>query len=369
MTEKKIKEPVRLRCRTISNGCRSLYLDTYYRGSRSYEFLHLYLVPESCPERAEQNKITIKAALAIKSRRTIELLSSVSGISTERMSVSLDRLLSLYSENLESNGKTWVHIRSLRKHLSKALPLTIMTDSINECHCRRWIRYLSVTSGLNRSTARRYLQVTNSMFNFAVRRRIIVSNPLIRIDLSEKIPRQDSSREYLTPEELKLLIDTHAPGKSQFYKNAFLFACFCGLRFSDINSLCKNDIITDQEGNRYINVTIIKTGRKLNLPLSAAALRWLPDIENPDGKIFPRMWTPSANAFIAAWTKKAGIKKHVTFHTSRHTFATLLVSQGIDLYTVSRLLGHSNITTTQIYARIVDSVKRNAVNLLSSKFE
>lgn len=369
MTKNKIKEPVRLRFRAISNGCRSLYLDTYFRGRRTYEFLHLYLVPETDPENTEQNKITIKAALAIKSQRMMELLSSVSGIYSGPVSVTLDRLLALYSEYLESNSKTWVHIRSLRRHLSEVVTLNIKTDTFNEFHCRQWIRYLSVSSGLNRSTARRYLQATNSMFNFAVRRRIINSNPLSHIDLSEKIPRQDSVREYLTPEELRLLIETPAPGKSQFYKNAFLFACFCGLRFSDINSLCQNDINIDSSGNADISVKIIKTGRRINLPLSPAALRWLPLSACPDGKIFPRMWTPSANAFIAAWVRQAGIKKHVTFHTSRHTFATLLISQGIDLYTVSRLLGHSNITTTQVYARIVDSVKRNAVNLLSSKFE
>ena len=68
---------------------------------------------------------------------------------------------------------------------------------------------------------------------------------------------------------------------------------------------------------------------------------------------------------IKEWTKKAGIEKHVTFHTSRHTYATWMLSKGIDIYTVSKLLGHKNLRTTEVYAKIIDETKENAVNKLT----
>lgn len=105
------------------------------------------------------------------------------------------------------------------------------------------------------------------------------------------------------------------------------------------------------------------------LPLNRQSVGWLPprgmaaDCDAVFGGL-PR----NMNA-LASWVKAAGIRKHVTFHVSRHTFATMTLTLGADIYTTSKLLGHRELRTTQIYARIVDSKKEEAVSLLDSAFE
>ena len=109
-----------------------------------------------------------------------------------------------------------------------------------------------------------------------------------------------------------------------------------------------------------------KTKREVLVPLSAGALRWLPaKCDAPeDGLVFDLPTEATAQRQVRGAAQKAGIRKHLTFHTSRHTFATSLFTRGADIYTTSKLLGHTNIRTTQIYANIVDQKKREAVDLL-----
>ena len=111
-----------------------------------------------------------------------------------------------------------------------------------------------------------------------------------------------------------------------------------------------------------------KTGKSITIPLSDNALKWLPEREGnlPESRIFYKLPDQVNNADVRLRTliKKAGISKHVTFHVARHSFATLTLTYGADLYTVSKLLGHANIRTTQVYAKIVDESKRKAVNLI-----
>ena len=152
-------------------------------------------------------------------------------------------------------------------------------------------------------------------------------------------------------------------------KRAYLFSCFCGLRISDIYKLTWGDIVLD--GEQYkVRVVMKKTAKALYLPLSATALRWLP--ERGTGKdtdnVFVLPTQMLVNYRLSAWAKKAGITKRVTFHTARHTFATMELTAGADLYTTSKLLGHTNVKTTQIYAKIVDAKKAEAVNLVSNLF-
>lgn len=85
-------------------------------------------------------------------------------------------------------------------------------------------------------------------------------------------------------------------------------------------------------------------------------------------KIFELGDYPTARQRLKVWIEAIGLKKHVTFHVARHTFATLMLTLGADLYTTSKLLGHSKVTTTQIYAKIVDAKKVEAVNLVNGIF-
>ena len=109
-----------------------------------------------------------------------------------------------------------------------------------------------------------------------------------------------------------------------------------------------------------------KTGEPVYVPLSQNAIQWLPEKNKSeaDGKVYSLPHVSTIEKWLSSWAEDAGLKKHITYHVSRHTFATLTLTYGADLYTVSKLLGHSNIQTTQIYAKIVDENKRKAVNLI-----
>ena len=172
-------------------------------------------------------------------------------------------------------------------------------------------------------------------------------------------------RTYLTIDEVKRLIAT--PTRCVTIKRAFLFACFTGLRISDLSQLRWKDIHTSGK-DVSLSIQMKKTRRCVCIPLSTNALRWLPT-RCESTKVFP---LPShlgaVNAPLKTWVRKAGIDKTVTFHTSRHTFATMEITLGADLYVVSKLLGHSSITTTQIYADIVDSKRIEAVRLMDNAF-
>ena len=172
-----------------------------------------------------------------------------------------------------------------------------------------------------------------------------------------------AANELLNIEEIKTLIRT--PCKNAAVKKAFLFACFCGLRVSDIKTLKWSDIRKETDGI-CISKKMIKTKQVVTIPLSENALAWMPSKGNAklDDLVFclPSYFT--INYQIKQWAKEAGLEKNITFHVARHTFATALLTMGADLYTTSKLLGHQNIKTTQVYAEVVNKKKVETVNLL-----
>ena len=162
----------------------------------------------------------------------------------------------------------------------------------------------------------------------------------------------------MTIDEVKALIAT--PCENETVKRAYLFSCFCGLRLGDVISL-KWESITNDGGRWKIGIVASKNQRVLHIPLSAQAMKWMPD--RTGEFVFPTLTRQAVLRHLKNWAKAAGITKTVTFHTSRHTFATMLLTLGTDIYTVSKMLGHSSVKPTQIYARIIDEAKDNAVCL------
>jgi len=174
------------------------------------------------------------------------------------------------------------------------------------------------------------------------------------------IKKPETKREYLTIQEVKKLYKTKC--SNQEVKDAFIFSCFTGLRYSDVINLTWNNISNDK-----IEFKQRKTGGVEYLPISQTAKDIL--VKRQKGKnksklIFNVPTKVGIFKHIKNWVKDAGIKKRVSFHTARHTFATMTLTQGVDLYTVSKLLGHKDISTTQVYAKIIDSKKDEAVHKL-----
>jgi len=214
---------------------------------------------------------------------------------------------------------------------------------------------------LTDATIHSYFKFITAVLNKASSKGLIAVNPVAALETRERPQGQSPEKTFLTLDEVSRLIDTPCPAYP-ILKNMFLFACFTGLRGSDVKALTWKKV-----DDNMIGTTMQKTQKAIYIPISNNARRWLPErgSAGPQDKVFTGY--PTVNTVcrtIDKWAKDAGIDKHVTFHIARHTFATLSLEYGADLYTVSKLLGHQRVTTTQIYAKIVDKKKEEAVNLI-----
>ncbi len=369
----KVKEPVRLRTKKLANGSQSLYLDIYRFGKRTYEYLKMYLIPETDHNARLQNQATMNAANAIKSKRIIELTNGEAGIETKERVYLLD-WMKTYKENQAKRGKKDGYqisktISILRDYAGERM----LMDQIDKTFCQNYLDYLQTEYRSNKGkrvtnfTLHTYYRVLNGALNAAVRAEIIKSNPFTKISNSDKIRLPESKRSYMTIDEVRALIDT--PMENEAIKDAYLFSCFCGLRISDIIRLQWKDVFVD--GGQYrLSVSMQKTKEPIYLPLSSEALKWMPERGNktPEDKVFDLPSPNTINILIKPWAKAAGISKRFTFHTARHTFATMMLTLGADLYTTSKLLGHADVKMTQVYAKIINKKKDDAVNLVNGLF-
>lgn len=372
----KAKEPIRLRMKDLSNGNKSLYLDIYRAGKRSYEYLKMYLIPETDYNAKMQNQATLTAANAIKSKRIIEMINSEAGIKQEADTPKVYLLdwMETYMESQTKRGK------KDRSQIKKAIDIlkaygaeTVTMDMIDKPFCQGYINYLTTEyhpkgKTVSNFTIHTYYQVVNGALNAAVRADILRENPFNKISSSEKIHKPESKREYMTIDEVRSLIKT--PTSNEAVKGAYLFSCFCGLRISEIKGLTWENVYCDS-GQYHLEVMMQKTKSPLYLPLSSEALKWLPERGNKSGKekVFKLPSSAGINKLLKTWAQKAGVSKHITFCTARHTFATMMLTLGADLCTTSQLLGHTDMRTTQIYAKIVNRGKNEAVNLVNGLFE
>lgn len=381
-----IKEPVKLRFRTLKNGSQSILLDCYVNGVREYKFLNLYLRPETSRENKLWNKEQLRLANAIKAQYIIDIQNGVFGFRDRNKARKLNFIT--YCEEMadeyERNGQTScsVLMRSAIRRMIDYKGKLITFNHIDKEFLIGFIEYLnSETRDFDKESKdkKRKPKPLSEVYkealfarimvalNKAERDGIIVKNPGKDIDRKLKPHAEQKSRCYLTLDEIQKIIDTEYKPDNDI-KPAFLFCCFSGLRYSDVQKLTWGEITVSPEGYAQIETNMQKTGKDITIPLSDNALKWLPERSDQPAasRIFYKLPDQVTNADVRLRTiiKKAGITKHVTFHVARHTFATLTLTYGADLYTVSKLLGHPNIRTTQIYAKIVDESKRKAVNLI-----
>lgn len=223
------------------------------------------------------------------------------------------------------------------------------------------------TATIKPATQANYYRCFSGALNAAVRADIIPYNPFDKIASVDKIRVPESAREYLTIDEIKRLIATEC--KRENVKNAFLFSCFCGLRISDIYAITWGQITMDGEQMR-LQLRMQKTKDPLYLPISEQAQKYMPQrgAAGANDKIFNLPTGQSCNNIIAEWAKAAGIEKKVTYHVSRHTFGTMMHTLGAETATIQKLMGHADIETTLIYAKIVNAKKDEAVNLVNGIF-
>ena len=384
----KLKEPVRIRFKQLSNGNQSIYLEyytgdvirkeNYVGGKRKYEFLKLYLIPERTREDKAKNEATLALAKAIQSRRIVEVQNDAHGFqNTNKSRVNLlDYLENIGKQSAEQGSRNYARtvlntVRALKlfrgdyiafRSVDKEF-LSEFTDYLRQMPKASKYGVLKTGGRLSNNSVVSYYGTLRTAINRAYKEGIITVNPTKEFDFASKVRQEPSRREYLTLDELKTLINTEC--RHEIVKRAFLFSCLCGLRVSDIRKLRWCDL--QRSGGRVrIEITMQKTKEPLYLPISDEALKWLPERGEANGSdfIFPLTHEGTVNDTLQHWAKVAGITKHISFHVSRHTHATMMLTLGADLYTVSKLLGHKNIATTQIYAKIVDKKKEEAIGLI-----
>ena len=370
-----------LRTKPVSKGRQSYYLDIYKDGQRKYEFLKLYLVPATNEAAKIQNANTEQAAKAIRNQRELEIIQGKGGLAP----VSNSKLLLLdwmeeYRKIKLATGQSNERALSVEKviaHLKAYAGEKTKLSAVDSDFCKGFVAYLgNATSGkhtqnpkpLASSTANAYFQLFTSALNEAVRQKKIATNPVLYLSREDKKPikAEKSNRTFLTIEEVKQLAATDF--KNESIKQAFLFACFTGLRISDIRNLTWGNIV-ERNGSFFVTITMQKTREPLTIKLNKQAAKWLPK-KNATKEVFDLpVYNAIINDNLKRWAKKAGIEKSLCFHMSRHTFATMELTLGADLYVVSKLLGHNDVSVTQIYADIINKKREEAVDLMDSAFE
>ena len=373
---KNTKEPVRLREKELANGVRSLYLDIYVSGKRSYEFMKLYLIPETNPQAKVQNENTMRAANTIKLNRILEITNNKAGLKNTsiRAKMLLKDWMETFRQAQEQKGVKDHKLIHNTIHALTAYNINVAMRDVNRDYIIGLTNYLRNDyrsprgKKLKDYSVINYLGCLRNALNMAVREDVIADNPIMKLSAQDKVKAPESQREFLTIEEVQKLEATDSP--YPHIKQAFLFACYTGLRCSDVRSITWGKIVKDGEKYR-LHTVMFKTKRPFYIPLSKKAMQWMPERgdKTDDDLIFENIPVQvNTKLYLQPWLDKAGITKPITFHCSRHTFGTMMLTLGADIYTTSKLLGHTKVEVTQIYAKIINKKKDDAVSLIDQAF-
>jgi len=331
-----------------------LYLDYRISGKRHWEALHLTVSPNE-----RMNRETRELAEIIRKKKELQIVSGENGLLDP---VEGKRPLIAYAEGLAEKqapkNPLPKSLRYLREYAGE-----IKLGTVTE----RWVDgyrdFLLHRDELGQSTAAKYFDALRMVLRRAVRDMILPRNPA---DPVKGITAPESVRVFLTADELEKLAAAPVGGElGAEVKRAFLFGACTGLRVSDLRSLEWGEI---QREPLQILKRQGKTKRVVSVPLNATAWKIINDgaLHLRDEKVFPQLTASAANTnqYLTAWAVRAGVDKPVGWHTARHTFATLTLEAGADFSTVSRMLGHTKIQTTAVYAKTTDRTKRVAVEAL-----
>ena len=203
------------------------------------------------------------------------------------------------------------------------------------------------------NTAMKTMKTLKTVILYGIKLGVIHSNPYLGV----KLHLEPVDRGFLTEEELQSIIKKDFEiERLGFVRDLFVFSCFTGLSYIDVKKLKADNIVT-LNGIEWIKMAREKTSTPVSVVLFDGAKCIIKKYENDPkrkDKLFPSMSNQKMNQYLKEIATSCGIKKNITFHMARHTFATLTLSKGVPIESVSRMLGHTNIKTTQIYAKITN---------------
>ena len=365
--------------RKLKDGKTSLFIE-YYKGSvinsdgkrkhlREYENLQIYLyTTPKTPKEKSDNKENLKLAENILAIRQTEYIQG--RFEMKNTSKAKRTFLNYFAELTEEKQKqdssnNYGNWFSTLQHLKKVISATLTFDEIDEDLVKRVRKYFE-TKALTKSNIQISQNSKYSYFNkFKAALRTAFDEGYLSINYASKIKsfeQAESQREYLTFDELQSL--AKAECKYPVLKRAFLFSCLSGLRWSDISTLTWSEVRDEGEISK-VNFRQEKTDGVEYLYISAQARELLGERQDQQDRVFRGLkYGMTYNTEIIRWCNRAGVPKHITFHSARHTNAVLLLENGADIYTVSKRLGHREIRTTAIYAKIVDKKMKEAAEMI-----
>lgn len=372
---------VKLRTKKISNQRLSLYLDFYppIKGidgkTTRRMFLKMYVQenPASILEK-ENKKATLLIAEQIRSRKENELQKPEIYSESEREQLAqklnretpfIDLFKLLTKERQKKMHGNWSS--SLNYYVNFIGGREIKCCDINLDFINSFKHYLLTAksnrrenSKLSRNSALSYFNKFRAVLKYAYSNGYLLKDYRSMID---GIKEEETERAFLTSEELSRLAST--PFSDDILRRACLFSAISGLRFSDIKGLYWKDV-NDHKSGSFIHFRHKKTNSLERHPISQQARKLLGERKQSNELVFINLkYSSHNNKLIQDWVNRADINKHITFHCFRHTYATLLLTEGVDIYTVSKMLGHKNLQTTQIYTKVIDDKKNEAANKLN----
>lgn len=381
---------ITIRTRTLKTGSRSIYLDFYEKGKRWNEYLNLFLVPDDAPDAKRLNEAVMAKANEIKSKRMLGIGEDETKTDDGKQPELPKRIfadwLDSFIEGIRRNPSyspaTYRNYRStvniIKEYLKHRRRPRLLMSKIDKKFIIGLLDFLKNTYRNTKSpdnpkemslhTLHLHQSALARMLNAAVKEGVMDRNPFYALGRHERIAKPQSEREFLTKEELLALME--APTTNETTKRAFMFCCFTGLRYGDVSTITWRNIKQVDSGLVLSIQAMQKTGKQVTIPLSQSALKWLPDRNGckPGQKVFDMTCLSACDRCLKKMATAAGIEKNVSFHTARHSMATLSLAAGGDLYTVGKLLGHTNINSTQVYADVVMDTKIEAVNRFTDFF-
>jgi integrase len=376
---------VKLREKKISGNKQSLYLDFYppiphpKTGELTRrEFLGMYIFEKSKnPFDKQHNKETLQLAEQIRQKRENYLNKPeiYSGYEKEQLEIKkkgeesfLAYFKELANNRNSSNYDNWI---SAYNYLEAFTNGSLKFADLNKAFCENFKQYLLTTKSNRSSKANLSKNSASSYFNkFKASLKQAYNDGKLVEELNSKIEpigEDETRRNFLTIEELNSLVKTEC--NNPLLKRAALFSALTGLRFSDIKNLVWGNIQKNVAGGFSIAYTQQKTESVELLPISEQAYSLLGTPQNESEPIFKGLkYSAYENRHLYQWIGAAGITKEITFHCFRHTFATLQLSKGTDIYTISKMLGHKELKTTQIYTKVIDQAKQEAANKIVLDF-
>ena len=377
---------VTLRTKKIKGGRLSLYLDFYpailnpKTGKYTRrQFLKKYILenPKTILDK-KSNKETLLIAEQIRAKKENELFKkdiySIDEKERLRAIKQGEQNFITYFEKLmnKRTGSNLANWRSTYKYLYKFTGGKLKFNEINTVILEEFKAFLLSTKSIKSDKVKLSRNSAVSYFNkVKATLKQAFQEDLLQIDINSKvkaIKTEETRKEFLTESELNTLIQT--PCNNSLYKKVAIFSALTGVRFSDIQKLKWKEIEAVKDVGYFLNFTQKKTNGVEVLPIPEQAYKLMGDRKDLEDLVFKGLkYSAYNNRDLNDWIKKAGITKDITFHCFRHTFATLQLFKGTSIYTVSKLLGHKDLKTTQVYAKIVDKTKQEAVNKLKLNFD